>query len=73
MKNESSSDKSLIETIQTAINELKVPESCDGKMRGEYVKCGMRLAIEAINSAIAKHKTKTVAAMPNAGAEAPAN
>jgi hypothetical protein len=62
MKTQTSGEK-LIATIQTAINELKVPEFCEGKMRGEYVKCGMRLAIEAINAAIAKHKT--AAAMPN--------
>jgi hypothetical protein len=44
-----------LEVIQTAVNKLAVPESCEGKMRGEYVKCGMRLAINAINAAIADH------------------
>lgn len=49
--------QSLIPVIQAAINGLKVPESCEGKMSGEYVKRGMRLAIEAINSAITKYKS----------------
>ena len=56
-------DSVIIGVIQAAVNKLKVPESCEGKMRGEYVKCGMRLAVEAINAAIAEHKRS--AAMPN--------
>lgn len=56
-------DQKLIEAIQAAVNELKVPKSCDGKMRGEYVKCGMRLAVQAVNDAIEKYKRS--AAMSN--------
>ena len=55
MKTEQPKD-SLIEAIQAAVNNLKVPESCEGKMRGEYVKAGMRLAVEAVNASIEKHQ-----------------
>ncbi len=42
----------LIADIQTAINGIKIPESCEGKRTGEYVKVGLRLAITAINEAL---------------------
>jgi hypothetical protein len=64
-------DSVIIEVIQTAVNKLKVPESCEGKMRGEYVKCGMRLVITAVNAAIAEHKR--AAAMPNGEPSQPAS
>lgn len=45
----------LIADIQTGINGIKIPESCEGKMRGEYVKAGARLAVEAVNEVLQKH------------------
>ena len=42
----------LIADIQAAINGIKIPESCVGQMRGEYVKAGARIAVEAINDAL---------------------